>query len=322
MPIAPAPYAAPAAYYFPRIPRMSAVEVSKGPAAIKYGPQTVAGAIGMFSSPIPDDDGRRTRRPSSSCWAATSTRYRGHGLVGGYVETGRAYDVGLSLETLQESSSDGFKELDSGGDTGFRIQDYVAKVALRPGAGSDASAVARAQAAVLGRGVRRDLRRPDARRLPRRSAAALPRQPARRARTSSTGPTRRRTGSTSPTARPDDDRVSHEDRARLVQAQRRPQCGQHGLHEPERDPRESRRPIRPSSRRSSASPARRARRARCGCATTIVTMTRPASRPCSATRSTGSGAAHQLEASVRYHEDEEDRFQNDDRYQMTGGGCS
>ncbi|MBK7904200.1 MAG: TonB-dependent receptor plug domain-containing protein [Proteobacteria bacterium] len=37
VPIAPAPYSAPAAYYFPRIPRMSAVEVSKGPAAIKYG---------------------------------------------------------------------------------------------------------------------------------------------------------------------------------------------------------------------------------------------------------------------------------------------
>ena len=46
--------------------------------------------------------------------------------------------MGLSLETLQESSS-GFKELDSGGDTGFKIQDYVAKVALRPAAGSDAA---------------------------------------------------------------------------------------------------------------------------------------------------------------------------------------
>jgi Fe(3+) dicitrate transport protein len=53
--IAPAPYSAPAAYYFPRMPRMAGVEVSKGPAAIKYGPQTVAGAIGLFSTPIPDD---------------------------------------------------------------------------------------------------------------------------------------------------------------------------------------------------------------------------------------------------------------------------
>jgi len=126
VPIAPAPYAAPAAYYFPRIPRMSAVEVSKGPAAIKYGPQTVAGAIGMFSSPIPDEPiGGRL-----DLLGGDFDTFRGYGLVGGYLETGTAYDVGLSLETLQESSS-GFKELDSGGDTGYEIQDYVAKVALR-----------------------------------------------------------------------------------------------------------------------------------------------------------------------------------------------
>ncbi len=57
VPIAPAPYAAPGAYYFPRTPRMAAVEVSKGPAAIKYGPQTVAGSLGMFSTPIPGGPG-------------------------------------------------------------------------------------------------------------------------------------------------------------------------------------------------------------------------------------------------------------------------
>ncbi len=54
--IAPAPYAAPAAYYFPRVARMSGVEVAKGPAAIKYGPMTVGGALNLFSTPIPDVD--------------------------------------------------------------------------------------------------------------------------------------------------------------------------------------------------------------------------------------------------------------------------
>jgi len=132
--IAPAPYAAPAAYYFPRMARMTGVEVSKGPAAIKYGPQTVAGALGMFSAPIPED---RAGGPAGKVQLLGGEfgTFRGHALVGGYIETGKAYDVGLSFETLQESS-DGFKELDSGGDTGYDIEDYVAKLALRSNAGA------------------------------------------------------------------------------------------------------------------------------------------------------------------------------------------
>ena len=54
VPIAPAPYAAPAAYYFPTTTRIAAVEVAKGPAAIRYGPQTTAGAIHLFSTPLPE----------------------------------------------------------------------------------------------------------------------------------------------------------------------------------------------------------------------------------------------------------------------------
>jgi len=134
VPIAPAPYSAPSAYYFPRTPRMSAVEVSKGPAAIKYGPQTVAGAVGLFSTPIPGEPGQGPAGRISLMGGEYGT-LRGHGIVGGYVATARGYDVGLSLETLQERS-EGFKELDSGGDTGFRIQDYVAKFALRSQAGA------------------------------------------------------------------------------------------------------------------------------------------------------------------------------------------
>jgi len=130
--IAPAPYAAPAAYYFPRMPRITGVEVSKGPAAIKYGPQTVAGALGLYSAPIPEDPAGGLAGKLDLLGGDFGT-FRGHALFGGYVDTGTAYDVGLSFETLQESS-DGFKALDSGGDTGFDIEDYVAKVALRSNA--------------------------------------------------------------------------------------------------------------------------------------------------------------------------------------------
>ncbi len=135
VPIAPAPYSAPSAYYFPRTPRMHAIEVSKGPAAIKYGPQTVAGAVGMFSTPIPGEPGAGPAGFARLTGGEYGT-LRGHGIAGGYVTTQSGHDVGLSVETLQERS-DGFKELDSGGDTGFRIEDYVAKLALRSQAGAE-----------------------------------------------------------------------------------------------------------------------------------------------------------------------------------------
>ena len=47
--IGPAPYSAPAAYFFPLTSKMVGVEVTKGPAAIKYGPNTVAGALNLIT---------------------------------------------------------------------------------------------------------------------------------------------------------------------------------------------------------------------------------------------------------------------------------
>ncbi|HET7202435.1 MAG TPA: TonB-dependent receptor [Steroidobacteraceae bacterium] len=135
VPIAPAPYSAPSAYYFPRMPRMAAVEVSKGPAAIKYGPQTVAGALGMYSTPIPDDPAGGVGGRLDLLGGDFGT-YRVHGLAGGYFGPGEQERIGVSLETLQERST-GFKDLDSGGDTGYRIQDYVGKVALRSPEGAE-----------------------------------------------------------------------------------------------------------------------------------------------------------------------------------------
>ena len=53
--IAPAPYSAPSAYYFPTAGRMHAVEVLKGPAAITQGPYTIGGALNLVSTPVPDE---------------------------------------------------------------------------------------------------------------------------------------------------------------------------------------------------------------------------------------------------------------------------
>lgn len=117
---APAAYSAPAAYYFPVTGRMNAVEVTKGPATIKYGPNTTAGAIQFFSTPIP-------REASGAIDLLLSDRNRivAHAWAGGRKDYGDV-QLGALVETFQDRT-DGFKELDMG-ETGFELQDYVVKL--------------------------------------------------------------------------------------------------------------------------------------------------------------------------------------------------
>ncbi|MCF6310961.1 MAG: TonB-dependent receptor [Verrucomicrobiales bacterium] len=53
---APAPYAAPSAYYSPNGARMAGIEILKGAGQIKYGPNTTGGVINYLSTPIPDQE--------------------------------------------------------------------------------------------------------------------------------------------------------------------------------------------------------------------------------------------------------------------------
>ncbi len=114
---APAPYSAPAAYYFPTIGRMEAIEIMKGSSQIKYGPFTTGGAINLISTPLP-------------------TKFSGHAdfITGGFgyrmlhANVGNAHkNVSYLVETMQYSA-DGFKQLDNGGPTGFNKEDYMAKI--------------------------------------------------------------------------------------------------------------------------------------------------------------------------------------------------
>ncbi len=127
--IAPAPYSAPAAYYFPRLARMQAVEVAKGPAAIKYGPQTIGGALNLFSTPLPEGPAGEVHG-RADLFAGSFGTQRALASVGGWAGLGGGLEIGALVEGLYEHS-DGFKVIDAGGETGYKISDMVAKLGLR-----------------------------------------------------------------------------------------------------------------------------------------------------------------------------------------------
>lgn len=115
--IAPAPYSAPAAYYFPTTGRMEAVEVRKGSTSIIQGPYTTGGAINMISTSIPYDLGGRIEVSAGEYGTG-----RAHLSLGNSSER-----IGWMLETFQ-LRSDGFKDLDGGAESGFDLNDYVGKI--------------------------------------------------------------------------------------------------------------------------------------------------------------------------------------------------
>ncbi|MGB3144964.1 MAG: TonB-dependent receptor [Maribacter sp.] len=114
--IAPAPYSAPSAYYFPTIGRMQAVEILKGSSQVQYGPYTTGGALNMISTEVPDNFGIFL---NSSYGSFNSGRL--HTQLGDSKK-----NFGYSVEYLNYNSN-GFKNLDNGENTGFDKNDLVTK---------------------------------------------------------------------------------------------------------------------------------------------------------------------------------------------------
>lgn len=115
--IAPAPYSAPAAYYFPTTGRMTQVEVLKGPAAITQGPYTVGGAVNFVSTAIPDSAGGFINLDAGEFG---STRLHAH-----YGDNSEHF--GWLIETHQWNA-DGYQEIDFGaGNTGLDKDDWMLK---------------------------------------------------------------------------------------------------------------------------------------------------------------------------------------------------
>jgi Fe(3+) dicitrate transport protein len=114
--MAPAPYADPSAYYFPTIGRMQGIEILKGSSQIKYGPFTTGGAINLLSTQIPESFSGRFDLLGGS--------FGGRNL---HASVGNALQNFAYLVESFQYSSDGFKKLDGGGNTGFDKKDYLAK---------------------------------------------------------------------------------------------------------------------------------------------------------------------------------------------------
>jgi len=128
---APAPYAAPSAYYSPTTGRMSGLEVLKGSSQIKYGPHTTGGAINYLSTPIPSD-----QRTFLRAQYGEDNEYRTHAFHGNALETA----VGRFSFIFEGyfRGVDGFKTIDAApgfndrDDTGFQNIEPMIKLAWEP----------------------------------------------------------------------------------------------------------------------------------------------------------------------------------------------
>jgi Fe(3+) dicitrate transport protein len=119
--IAPAPYASPSAYYFPRVNRMEAVEVRKGSSSIKFGPRTTSGAVNLISSSVPS---KQEIEALAGYGTDKTKRLEAH--YGNSVSLGSG-NFGFVVDASRDST-DGFKDIDIvGGNSGYQIDDIMAK---------------------------------------------------------------------------------------------------------------------------------------------------------------------------------------------------
>ena len=125
--VAPAPYAASAAYYSPTAARMAGFEVLKGPAAITEGPYTVGGAINYLSTPIPLERGGQIMVETGS-----------HGAQRQHLTYGDSQEnIGWLLEAFDQKDN-GFKSIDSSDKTaGLDKSDYMAKMRFNSSANAE-----------------------------------------------------------------------------------------------------------------------------------------------------------------------------------------
>ena len=164
--MAPAPYSDPAAYYTPRIGRMSGVEVLKGSSQVRYGPHNTGGVVNYLSTPFAPlltsgavtpaggkspvsrkgvVSGKSPKSPAPVAVSAdgvaeqfylkstygTDNAWFNHGYWARTQETS-AGTFGWVVE-MHHAQNDGFRTIDKvGGDTGYRTLDPNFKLFWEP----------------------------------------------------------------------------------------------------------------------------------------------------------------------------------------------
>jgi len=125
--IAPAPYSAPAAYFFPTSARMQGVEILKGPSAVLEGPYTTGGAINFISTRIPEGSAGQAQVEAGS-----------HGHLRGHAWYGNSNERFGYVVEGHEWRSDGFQNIDrSNRDTGLNKSDYMVRLRTDLGQNGD-----------------------------------------------------------------------------------------------------------------------------------------------------------------------------------------
>ena len=119
--IAPAPYAAPAAYYITNASRLYSLEVLKGPASIAYGPHTVGGAVNMVTRPA------QWANSTEFSYTMGTDNFQKVTALGEMVRG----NTSLQFDAMNYSS-DGFKRLANGANTGFVRNDFNIKAHWKP----------------------------------------------------------------------------------------------------------------------------------------------------------------------------------------------
>ncbi len=115
--IAPAPYSASAAYYFPTVGRIESIEILKGSSQVQYGPYTTGGAINFISKKIPKKFSGNVRLNMGS--------YSSRNVEATLGDSGENFGF---VTQFYNYSSDGFKSLGDGSNTGFDKTDLLGKL--------------------------------------------------------------------------------------------------------------------------------------------------------------------------------------------------